>query len=249
MTDHEPWATLVQSKLRNAHVPTRDGSNFRLWLASEVSLIESIFVWRHVIQECPQTQQTTAFFRFEFLATHYGLRRTGLGARAYAEFIENTYDILDANPNVTRAAYEADVHKGNLPMRTFMRLSGWDATNESIDNDYMVFVMNIEVESLEEYEAPNLESSEQEKVPSMRFEFKIQVFPEDVDQAATFAIVLGEDEYGDPVAMLPADPSEKVQAAVSKIILDALRDKGPGAGLGSSYGMQSRVLPNLLESE
>ena len=84
---------------------------------------------------------------------------------------------------------------------------------------------------------------------SMRFEFKIEVFPTDIDQAATFALVLGEDGNGEPVAILPSDPAEKVQAAVSKIIIDAIRSVGPDAGLSSSFGMQSRVLPNLPESE
>lgn len=77
---------------------------------------------------------------------------------------------------------------------------------------------------------------------SMRFEFKIEVWPEDIEQAASFALRMGEDGEGNLVSVSQPTDVEKVQAALQKIIMDAIQDQASAAGLRPSIGMQSRVL-------
>lgn len=82
----------------------------------------------------------------------------------------------------------------------------------------------------------------QNNTESMRLEFKIEVWPEDADQAAAYALLMGEDEEGNLVAASQVTDVEKVQAALQKIALDAIRDQADAAGLRRSIGLQARSL-------
>lgn len=136
----EPWAVTVQSQLRNARVPRKDGP-FRIRLNEHGDLIENIYVWRHEILK----DEKTAFFRFEFLATHVDCRRQGLANAAYDEFLQSTYDVIDDNVELEIAQYEADVHRDNKAMRLFLRERGWSSDGIFIDGDYMVFMKRLQL--------------------------------------------------------------------------------------------------------
>ncbi|WP_346921287.1 hypothetical protein [Glutamicibacter creatinolyticus] len=82
----------------------------------------------------------------------------------------------------------------------------------------------------------------QNKTDSMRFEFKIEVWPEDIDQAASYALQMGEDGEGNLVSVSQSSDVDKVQAALQKIVLDAIREQADAAGLRRSIGLQARAL-------
>lgn len=83
----------------------------------------------------------------------------------------------------------------------------------------------------------------QNNTESMRFEFKIEVWPEDIDQAALYALQMGEDGEENLVSVSQVTDEDKILAALQKIIREAINEKGAAAGLSPhSLGMVSRVL-------
>lgn len=78
---------------------------------------------------------------------------------------------------------------------------------------------------------------------SYSFQCRIQVFPEDVDAAAAYALYAGEDGKGNLMSIAPESDAEKVQSAVSKIVLDAFAAHSKEAGLRPRLGLQITLLP------
>lgn len=131
---------MVQNQLRNARLPRKQGS-YRICIDDSGEYIESIFVWRSAID----AENGNALFRLEFLATHFDRRHEGLAAHAYEEFMNCTFDVIDQNPAIRMAEYEADVHRDNQAMRKFLSKRQWRTTGEYIDDDYLVFVKRIQI--------------------------------------------------------------------------------------------------------
>lgn len=138
----EPWADVVQSQLRKAKLPVKAPMSYQVLIEDDQECIKAIFVWRYDISE-DNPGEATIFF--EFLATHYELRKQGLATRAYDEFESKVDEFIDDHPSINRLFLAAVVDHRNVVMQHFLGHRGWVLTQAPVsDQDLLAYGRLIE---------------------------------------------------------------------------------------------------------